>query len=331
MKTKRNKNLIINLILIILIMMVFFWLGKTFVNAYEPRAYQLQGQIEAQSYSISSKVAGRVDKLFVRRGDKVSKGQLIFTINSPELKAKVDQAKAGKEAAGALAKEAQKGARKQQIAAAYDNYQKAKVASSLAEKTYKRINSLYKDGVVSKQTNDEVYTKYQASVYTKNAAYELYKMAKEGTRQETKIAASQKERAAQSVVEGIEAIADDLQIRSYYDAEVSNVLLQSGELAPTGFPVVEVVDMNDAWLVLHVREDNLEKFKKGSIFKGRIPALGNKSFEFKVDYVSVMGDFATWRATDTRKDFDMRTFEIEARPVKKIEDLRVGMSVLVGS
>jgi HlyD family secretion protein len=42
-----------------------------------------------------------------------------------------------------------------------------------------------------------------------------------------------------------------------------------------------------------------------------------------------MGDYATWRSTDSAKGFDLRTFEIEARPIKAIAELRVGMSVLV--
>lgn len=322
-------NKIFNLILLIVIIVLFSWLGFTFYKTYQPKPIQLQGQIEAQSYSISSKVAGRIDKVFVKKGQKIKKGKLVFTIHSPELEAKIKQAKAGENAAKALSQEAKKGARKQQIAASYDTWQKAKAATNLAKKTYDRVNNLFKDGVISRQKKDEAYTKYQASKYTEQAAFQMYQMTKEGTRVETKMAAKQKEKAAASKVEEVQVYINDLNIKSFYDGEVSNVLLQSGELAPQGFPVVEITDMNDAWVVLHIREDSLEKFKMGTIFKGKIPALGGKTYEFKVSFISVMGTFATWRATDIQKDFDMRTFEVEARAVKPIKDLRVGMSVLV--
>ncbi len=322
------KNLIFNLILIITILGIFIWLGFTFYKAYEPEPFSLQGQIEAQSYSISSKAGGRIDKVYVKKGDMVKKGDLIYTITSPELQAKINQAKAREKAAGALAKKAQNGTRKQQVSASHDKWQKAKVASELAKKTYDRINSLYKDGVVSKQTKDEAYTKYKASKYTQQAARELYNLAKEGSRDEVKVAAKQKEKAAASKVAEVEAYAQDLSIKSLYDGEVTSVLLQSGELAPKGFPVVQVTDMKDAWVILHVKEKNLEKFKKGTIFKADIPALKNK-FEFKVTFISVLGSFATYRATDARDDYDMRTFEVHARPTKDIKDLRAGMSVLV--
>ncbi len=322
------KDRVINLTITAIILIVFIWLGVSFYKAYTPKPEVLQGQIEAQSYSISSKVAGRVEKIYVKKGQVVKKGDLIFSISSPELNAKIDQAKAGEDAAKALSKQAQNGARKQQIAAAYDNYQKAKVASQLANKTYKRVQNLYSSGVISKQKVDEVYTKYKASLFTAKAAKQMYELAKEGSREETKDAAKQKQKAAASVLKEVRAYADDLSIKSFYNGEVTNILMQSGELAPSGFPVVQVTDMSDAWLVLHVREDRLSDFKMGHEFKAYIPAL-KQEVSFKVSFVSVLGNFATWRATNIKDEYDMRTFEIEARPLEELKDLRVGMSVII--
>ena len=105
------------------------------------------------------------------------------------------------------------------------------------------------------------------------------------------------------------------------------MLLQAGELAPSGFPVVSLIDMSDAWAVMQVREDQLAHFKQGTVVALRLPAL-DKTVEFTVEYVSVMGNFATWRSTESGHDFDMRTFEVLLHPNQPIADLRVGMSVL---
>ncbi|PSV46315.1 HlyD family secretion protein [Photobacterium indicum] len=305
------------------------WLGYTFWQAYQPQADRMQGQIEAQQYNISSKVPGRVDEVLVRKGDQVERGQLIFTLLSPEIDAKLMQAKAGQQAAGAMAEQAEKGARVQEIAAARDQWQKAKAASSLMKKTYKRIDNLYKDGVIAEQKRDEAYTQWQASRYTEQAAYQMFGMASEGARVETKRAAIEKERMAAGAVAEVEAYAADTKITSWHNGEVTQVLLHGGELAPQGFPVVSVIDMNDAWAVFHVREDRLSEFNQGTIVDATIPALGDEAYSFKVTHVAVMGDFATWRATDASQGFDMRTFEIEARPMEAIEGLRVGMSVIL--
>ncbi|EHD2234317.1 HlyD family efflux transporter periplasmic adaptor subunit [Vibrio vulnificus] len=307
---------------------VVSWVGYSFYQAYQPEPVRLQGMIEAQQYSISSKVPGRIDQVLVRKGENITKGQLVFTLHSPEIEAKLEQAKAGEKAAGALAQEAEKGARSQQIQAAKDQWLKAKAAAYLMEKTYQRVNNLYNDGVVAEQKRDEAMTQWQAAKYTESAAFQMYEMAKEGVRDETKLAAAEKARMAAGAVAEVEAYANDTRIESWFDGEVSQVLLQSGELAPQGFPVVTVIDTQDAWAVLNVREDLLKHFQKDQTFSAYLPAL-DKKIEFKVSHIAVMGDFATWRATDASKGFDLRTFEVEARPVTPAHDLRMGMSLVV--
>ncbi|GHY43857.1 HlyD family secretion protein [Vibrio cholerae] len=304
------------------------WIGYRFYQAYQPEPVTLQGQIESQQYSISSKVPGRIDQVLVRKGDQVEKGQLIFTLLSPEIDAKLEQAIAGQKAAGALAQEAENGAREQQIQAAKDQWLKAQAAAELAEKTYLRVNNLYNDGVVSEQKRDEAQTQWQAAKYTESAALQMYELAKEGAREETKQAAFEKARMAAGAVAEVEAYAADTKIQSWFDGEVSQVLMHSGELAPQGFPVVTVVDTQDTWAVFNVREDLLKHFTQGVQFTAYLPAL-DKSIEFKVTHVAVMGDFATWRSTDATQGFDLRTFEVEARPVTPTEGLRMGMSVVV--
>ncbi|MCW8328507.1 efflux RND transporter periplasmic adaptor subunit [Photobacterium sp. SDRW27] len=305
------------------------WLGYTFWQAYQPQPERMQGQIEAQQYNVSSKVPGRIEQVLVRKGDRVERGDLIFTLLSPELDAKLEQAKAGQEAAGAMAEQAKKGARSQEIAAAKDQWQKAKAAAELMGKTYQRVDNLYKDGVVAEQKRDEAYTQWQAARYTERAAYQMFEMAKEGARDETKRAAAEKARMAAGAVAEVEAYAADTQVESWHDGEVTQILLHEGELAPQGFPVVSVVDIRDAWAVFHVREDKLKDYNQGAEIEASIPALGNEKYSFKVSHVAVMGDFATWRTTDPAQGFDMRTFEVEARPTQPIEGLRVGMSVIV--
>ncbi|ENM5776033.1 HlyD family secretion protein [Vibrio mimicus] len=304
------------------------WIGYRFYQAYQPEPVTLQGQIESQQYSISSKVPGRIDQVLVRKGDQVEKGQLIFTLLSPEIDAKLEQAIAGQKAAGALAQEAENGAREQQIQAAKDQWLKAQTAADLAEKTYLRVNNLYNDGVVSEQKRDEAKTQWQAAKYTESAALQMYELAKEGAREETKQAAIEKARMAAGAVAEVEAYAADTKIQSWFDGEVSQVLMHSGELAPQGFPVVTVVDTQDTWAVFNVREDLLKHFTQGTQFEAYLPAL-DKNVEFKVTHVAVMGDFATWRSTDATQGFDLRTFEVEARPVKPTKGLRMGMSVVV--
>ena len=312
----------------LLLAIVAVGIGFSFYQAYQPKPVRLQGQIEAQQYSVSSKIAGRIDQIMVKKGQQIEKGDHVFTIFSPEIEAKLEQAVAGKDAAIAMAMQAENGSRDQQINAAKDQWQKAQAGTKLREKTYQRVNNLYKDGVLAEQKKDEAFTQWQVAKYTQRAAYQLYEMAKEGARSEIKIAAAEKVRMAEGAVAEVQAYAKETNIISWFDGEVSQVLLSSGELAPQGFPVVTIIDMQDAWAVFNIREDHLNRFTKGTKFNAYLPALG-KEIEFKVSHIAVQGDFATWRSTDASQGFDLRTFEVEARPTDTDNLFRVGMSVVV--
>ena len=309
--------------------LVLTTLALAFWWAYRPAPERLQGQIEAQSYSVSSKVPGRIESVVVEKGQSLAKGALAFTIVSPELEAKLQQAKAGEAAAGALAQEAENGARSQQIAAAKDQWLKAKSAAQLYQKTFARVDNLYREGVVSLQKRDEAQTRWQTAQLTQNAAWQQYQLALEGARAEQKLAAREKAKMAAGAVAEVQAYTAELQVLSPAGGEMTQVLLQPGELASQGFPVVTLTDMSDAWALFHVREDRLKNFQLGQEFSARIPALGEEPYRFRVTHVAVLWDFATGRATDSQQGFDMRSFEVEARPVEPIPQLRVGMSVLV--
>tara|TARA_R110001583_G_scaffold40350_1_gene128987 strand:- start:90 stop:1118 length:1029 start_codon:yes stop_codon:yes gene_type:complete len=315
------------IIAVVAFVLLILLLGYGVKLAFTPQPTVLQGQIEAREYNISSKVPGRVEQVLVRKGDQVDVDDILFAISSPELDAKLLQAQGGLEAATAMQQQANNGARQQQVTAAKEQWLKAKAATELGLKTYQRIENLFDEGVVARQKRDEAYTQWQAAKYTEQAAYAMYQMTNEGARVETKAAAAGKTRMAEGAVNEVNAILADSQMRSPKKAEVSEVLLQAGELAPSGFPVVSIIDMSDAWAVLQVREDQLLQFKQDQTVMLDIPAL-QQQVEFTVSHVSVMGNFATWRSTESGHDFDMRTFEVELTPKQKIADLRVGMSVL---
>ncbi|RAX52747.1 hypothetical protein CCY99_07210 [Helicobacter sp. 16-1353] len=312
----------------VIILAIAIWLVFSFYIAHKPKPTFIQGQIEATQYSISSKVAGRIEEIFVKKGDFIKSGDLAYSIKSPELEAKIKQAKAGYEAAKALSEETNKGARIETITSAKEVYMAAKAMAELAEKTYIRIQNLYDSGVVSLQKRDEAETNFKSAKYNENTAYQQYKLALDGATKETKEALKQKELAALGTLDEVESYAKDTQAFSPISGEVSNILLHTNELAPSGFPVILVLDTNSMYLRFSITEDKLEKFKIGSEFSAFVPAL-DKNIRFSVRYISPLGDFAIWKSANKKNNYDMKSYEIEANIIDKIDGLRVGMSVLV--
>lgn len=318
-----------NIIVITVIAVLVFFLSYTAVIVSKPHKIILQGQVEATQVKVASKLVGRIDSLGVKKGQKVEKGQLLFSINSPEVEAKLQQAMAGRNAALAQSTKAMNGARAEDIQAAFNTYQKAKAAAELRKKTFERVNNLFKEGVVPEQKKDEAETQMIAAEETAKAAEAIWIKAKNGARLEDKTAANAIVAKADGVIFEVESYMKEKDITAPIKGEIANVISERGELVPAGFPVVTIVDLNDIWVTFNIREDLLSKIKIGTILDAKFPALGNEAIPIKVTYMNPLGSYATWNATKTSGDFDMRTFEINATPVNHVEGLRPGMSALV--
>ena len=304
-------------------------IGYGLWRAAVPPAVVLQGQMEAQETDVAPKVAGRIGEVLVREGQPVRSGDALIRMDSPEIEAKVAQAQAARDAASAVARKAANGARPQEVEMARANWQRAQAAADLASKSWQRVDRLAREGLVAAQKRDEAYANFVAARDQATAARAQYDLAVAGARSEDRAAANAQERQVAAVVAEARVAQSEAALSSPVAGEVAKVYAKVGEIAPQGVPVVTVVDLQDQWLVLNVREDRVQRFAIGSQFEGSIPALKQDKVVFKVTASSVLPDFATWRATRSDQGFDMRTFEIKARPLQPIAGVRPGMSVLV--
>lgn len=309
------------IIAIIIIALTGFWLKRT-------EQIIIQGTVECTTYRASSKIAGRIEDMHLYEGQKVKKGELLYTLSTPELQAKLQQAEAAKSAATAMDQKALAGARKQQIEAALNLWQKAQAGKMLAQKSYERIKTLYDKGVVPAQRYDEAEANYQAMAATEAAAKAEYELAREGASREDKEAAAAQVEQAAGAVEEVESYISDALVYSPIDGEISSIIAQQGELIGSGYPAVAIIDIADVWVTFNIKETLLPKITIGTHLIAYVPAL-NTDVELEVRYISVQADFATWSATRTQGGFDIRTFEIKAYPAHNNEGLRPGMSVLV--
>ena len=288
----------------------------------------LQGTVECTTYRASSKIAGRIEKMNLHEGQHVTKGELLYTLSTPELNAKLQQAEAAKNAATALDQKALAGARIQQIEAARNLWQKAQAGRVLSQRTFERVKTLYEQGVVAAQKFDEAEANYQAMVASEAAAKAQYELALDGASKEDKEAAAAQVQQAEGAINEVESYISDAMIYSPVDGEISSIIAEQGELVGSGYPVVSIIDTTDIWATFNVKETLLPKIKIGGKMVAYIPAL-DRDIEFEIRYISVQADFATWSATRTQGSFDIRTFAVKAYPIGNAEGLRPGMSVLI--
>ena len=288
----------------------------------------IQGQMDVSEYRISSKVPGRILELRVQEGDFVHAGDTVAILEAPEVNAQAESAAAAENAAAALSDMANKGARQEQIQSALEMWNMAKAGLDIAKKSYERINRLYEEGVMTAQKRDEVYANYQAALAQEKAAKSQYDMAMNGARDEEKRAAAEQVNMAKGNVSLMSAFQKETIQIATIDGEVSEVYPKIGELVGTGSPIMTISITDDIWGSFNVREDQLKGMKMGDVITAYIPAI-EKDIKLKVYFVKDQGSYAVWKATKASGQYDMKTFEVKARPTEKLEGIRPGMSLIM--
>lgn len=323
-----NKSLIAGLAVVIGLVVIVALAG---LIAVRPQKDLLMGEADASEYRVSNKVPGRIDTLYVHEGDKVRCGDTLAHISSPQIEAKMMQASAVRSAATAQSQKAKHGAREQQIQMAYQVWQKAKAAAEVYGKSYNRVKGLYEKGVVSAQKFDEVDAKYKAAQADCAAAEQQYLMAQEGARSEDIDAAAALVNQAGGAVAEVQSYLDDSYLIAPCDGEVVEIYAKLGDLVGTGSPVVSLLDMSDTWLTFAVREDLLKDIRVGSTVEVNIPALGEQTYTCSVRKVQAMASYATWRATKTNGQYDVKSFDVKVVPQQTIDGLRPGMTAIIST
>jgi HlyD family secretion protein len=307
-------------VVIIVALIGFFTLGR------DPEV--MQGQVEVSEYRVSSKVPGRILEIRVKEGDYVKVGDTLAILDAPDVRAKMEQARGAEDAASAIELKAQNGAREEQIRGAFQVLQQAKAGLEIAEKSYNRVQRLFDEGVLSAQKRDEVYAQYKAMEAQCKAAQSQYDMAVNGARREDKLAAQAQVNRARGAVQEVRSYINETVQTAQMEGEVSSIYPKVGELVGTGSPIMTISMMDDMWGTFNVREDQLNGMQIGTEFTAFVPAF-NKDIKMKVYYMKDQGSYAVWKATKANGQYDLKTFEVKARPVEKLEGLRPGMSLVV--
>lgn len=298
----------------------FFTLGKT--------DEVIQGEVEVGEYRVSCKLPARVVEIRVKEGDFVHKGDTLAILEIPEMNAQEKVAQSTEAATQALSNLTEEGARREAIQSAQQLVVQAKAATDVAKKTYDRMQNLFSEGVMSQQKRDEAKAAWEVALAHENAMKSQYEMAKNGARTEEKKAAQSQANAAKHAVDVVRSVLKETVQVAAVDGEVSDIYPKEGELVGMGSPILSISMMKDMWGTFNVREDQLKGLKVGDTFTAFSPAF-NKELKLKVFEIKDEGSYAVWKATKSNGQYDLKTFEVKARPINPFDGLRPGMSLIV--
>ncbi|MCJ8146342.1 biotin/lipoyl-binding protein [Acinetobacter sp. A3.8] len=321
-KKSKLKKIITILVVLILLGLIVFGLWKS----YQPKTISIQGRVEADTIHVSSKVPSRIEQLFVHEGEQVKQGQALIKLSSPEVEAKKQQALASLQSALALQSTAERGSQQENIDTLYANWQSVKAQAALAETTYQRGQTLYQQGVISRQRRDQMHAAKISANELAEASYQQYARAERGSTSQQKSSADAQVEIARAAVSEANAMEAETLLHAPQDSTVSEIYGETSELVVMGVPIISLLT-DDYWVSLNVREDQYANVYKKKSLEGYIPALDQKA-TFLIKTIDAEGDFATIKTTRQTGGYDIRSFKLHLEPEQKIPDLKVGMSVI---
>jgi HlyD family secretion protein len=292
----------------------------------QPQPLVIQGEADGTRIDISARVDGRVLERPVDRGQDVTAGQVLVTIDNPELLAKLKEAEAASAVAQADHQRIEVGTRAEVIASRRAALAAAEANTKLAEQTYDRTRQLTTRDFASVQKLDEATATLDVARRSQQQAKLALEEAINGYTVEERGVAKAAVVKAEAAITTLKAEVAELVVKAPHAAQVYYVNAEVGEFVSPGVPLLSLVDLSDVWLRFDLREDLVKGLKVGDRFEVHVPALGNKPIVVAVRTIAARGEYAGWRATRATGDFDLRTFKVRAYPVDSLPELRPGMS-----
>lgn len=306
------------ILFVVIIGLLFLRQGEVFI----------EGQVEVNEFRVSSKVPGRIRRIYVSEGQRVKAGDTLVSLSAPDVMAKLTQVEAMESAARALNQKSHSPARREVLQEAYEMWQKAVAGLTVAEKSYLRVQRLYQEGVMTAQQHDEALANYEAMAATEKAAHWQYKMALQGAQTEDREITAAQLKEAEGGVEEVNSYVVEMVLLSPDEGEVSEIYPLHDELVGSGAPIMSIALTDEMWGSFNVREDRLGKLNIGQEFTAYSPAL-RCDIPMKVTTLKDMGTYAAWKATRVNGEYDLKTFEVKAIPLTPVEGLRPGMSLVI--
>ncbi|KAF1052073.1 MAG: Multidrug resistance protein MdtN [Stenotrophomonas maltophilia] len=309
-------------------LLILLIIGLTLYLRLHDQPLLLQGEADATDVIVASKAKGRVAILHVRRGDDVKKGDLLISLDSPELQAQLDALRASRGQAQAQLDESRHGTREETLRALQASLDQAEATQRNADVDYQRNQELAQRGFVSQSQLDLTRRARDVARNQVAEARANLDQGKNGDRVEVRHALQAAANRADAQLVELQAQADDLEVRAPVDGEVGPIPAEEGELINAYSPLLTLVKLSDSYFVFNLREDIMVGVRKGDQVQLQVPALGDKPVLAEVHYIAPLGDFATKRATRATGDFDLKTFEVRLYPLQPQPGLRPGMSAL---
>lgn len=288
-----------------------------------------KGMVEsADEVEIGSRVAGSIERIGAREGEEVRRGQLLVSLDSGTVMARIDEAAARQREAEANLRELEAGYRPEEVESARARVQRAEEVLRFAEDRFQRQERLYrKEATTLMERNRADEELKVAGQELRDARATLARLSK-GERQE------RVERARAAVVRSsaesnyYRSLLKDYAIVSPIDGVVAERLREPGEAVDVGTPILRLVNPAETRIRAEIEETDVGKVVEGQAAEVTVDAYPGKVYHGKVARVFPVVRKRALKNFDPMASFDINTQKIHIR-LDDFSGLKNGMSVTV--
>ena len=287
-----------------------------------------EGKTKKEIVSFAPKVTGRILKIFVEEGQTVKAGDTLAMLDVPEVSAKIAQAKGATAAATAQAQMAKNGATADQLRQLKAKQKGLAEQFEFAQKSYKRASNMFKDSLMSPQSYDEIFAKYQGAKAQLDAVNAELHDVEIGTRIEKIEMALGQEDQARGALQEANVAYSERYIIATNDMEIETISLNVGELATAGYALFNGYIPNTTYFRFTIPESKISKYNKGMTVNMK-STYGNQEFSGKIVSIKQLTKYADITTAFPDYQPDDAVYEIKVIPTDraKVNNILVNSSV----
>ena len=287
-----------------------------------------EGKTKKEIVSFAPKVTGRILKIYVEEGQTVKAGDTLAMLDVPEVSAKIAQAKGATAAATAQAQMAKNGATADQLRQLKAKQKGLAEQFEFAQKSYKRASNMFKDSLMSPQSYDEIFAKYQGAKAQLDAVNAELHDVEIGTRIEKIEMALGQEDQARGVLQEANVAYSERYIIATNDMEIETISLNVGELATAGYALFNGYIPNTTYFRFTIPESKISKYNKGMTVNMK-STYGNQEFSGKIISIKQLTKYADITTAFPDYQPEDAVYEIKVIPTDraKVNNILVNSSV----
>lgn len=193
---------------------------------------------------IAFESSGKIEKVFVDKGEKIKKGDILAKLDTQDLKYALEASKTSLEVAKSQYEKSINGARNEEIKQAEVNVKKAQDVYKFAKDNYVKVNKLFDKGAVSQNKLDKAKLEMDISELDLNSAKEIENQVKNSVREEDKKTLLNQMKQAKIDYDYKKDLLEAAELKADIDGYVVDVLYKEGEIISAGYPIVLIRNEN---------------------------------------------------------------------------------------